>query len=76
MVRYLHGDSINLPTLGGSDLSESSKDFELSYVIQSGPAKDLAFRIREAFYRNEHTTASTFRSDNETRVNIDYTIKF
>lgn len=76
MVRYLHGDSINLPALGGSDLSESSKDFELSYVIQSGPAKDLAFRIREAFYRNEHTTASTFRSDNETRVNIDYTIKF
>lgn len=75
MMRYLHGDSINLPALGGNDLTESSKDLELAYVIQSGPAKGLAFRIREAFYRNQQGVASTFRSDNETRVNVDYTIK-
>ena len=75
MIRYLHGDHIDLPKLGGSSLTESSKDFELAYVIQSGPAKDLAFRVREAFYRNEQGAASTFRSDNETRINIDYTIK-
>ncbi|OAI92295.1 OprD family porin [Pseudomonas putida] len=75
MMRYLHGDSIDLPVLGGSSLTESSKDFELAYVIQSGPAKGLAFRVREAFYRNQQGAASTFRSDNETRINIDYTIK-
>lgn len=75
MVRYLHGDDIDLPALGGSSLKESSKDFELAYVIQSGPAKGLAFRVREAFYRNQQGAASTFRSDNETRINIDYTIK-
>ncbi|WP_454866890.1 OprD family outer membrane porin [Pseudomonas lini] len=66
--------------LGGGDakgfyVTESSKDLELAYVIQSGPAKDLAFRVREAFYRNEQGAASTFRSDNETRINVDYTIK-
>ncbi|MHC8287145.1 OprD family outer membrane porin [Pseudomonas sp. XS1P51] len=76
MIRYPHGDNINLPALGGgSSLTESSKDLELAYVIQSGPAKDLAFRVREAFYRNEQGAASTFRSDNETRTNVDYTIK-
>jgi hypothetical protein len=75
MVRYLRGTNIDLPQLGGSDLTESSKDLELAYVIQSGPAKGLALRLRNAFYRNEQTSASTFRSDNETRINIDYTLK-
>ncbi|NQD59078.1 OprD family porin [Pseudomonas sp. CM25] len=76
MVRYLRGSNIDLPHLGGRDLTESSKDLELSYVIQSGPAKDLAFRVRHAFYRNDLSAAATFRDDNETRVNIDYTLKF
>ncbi|EOG3620230.1 OprD family porin [Pseudomonas putida] len=75
MVRYLHGDNIDLPALGGKDLKESSKDFELQYVVQSGPAEGLSIRLREAFYRNQQGAASTFRSDNETRINIDYTIK-
>jgi hypothetical protein len=75
MVRYLRGTNIDLPQLGGSDLTESSKDLELAYVIQSGPAKGLALRLRNAFYRNEQSSASTFRSDNETRINIDYTLK-
>jgi hypothetical protein len=76
MVRYLRGTNIDLPNLGGRNLTESSKDLELSYVVQSGPAKDLAFRIRHAFYRNDLSAAATFRDDNETRVNIDYTIRF
>ncbi|WP_275629285.1 OprD family porin [Pseudomonas sp. 273] len=75
MARYLHGDSIDLPALGGGSLTESSKDFELAYVIQSGPAKGLAFRLRETFYRNQQNANATFRSDNETRINIDYTIR-
>ncbi|EJM34153.1 outer membrane porin, OprD family [Pseudomonas sp. GM33] len=75
MVRYLLGTNIDLPQLGGSDLTESSKDLELAYVIQSGPAKVLGLRLRNAFYRNEQSSASTFQSDNETRINIDYTLK-
>lgn len=75
MMRYLHGSNIDLPALGGRNLKESSKDFELQYVVQSGPAKGLVFRLREAFYRNQQGATSSFRSDNETRINIDYTFK-
>jgi hypothetical protein len=76
MLRYLHGSNIDLPRLGGSNLSESSKDLELSYVVQSGPVKGLGLRVRQNFYRNNLSSAATFRSDNETRVNVDYTWKF
>lgn len=76
MLRYLHGSNIDLPRLGGSDMSESSKDLELSYVVQSGPVKGLGVRLRQNFYRNDLSSAATFRSDNETRVNVDYTWKF
>ena len=75
MARYLRGSNIDLPHLGGSNLTESSKDLELAYVIQSGPAKGLAVRLRHALYRNEQSAESTFRSDNETRINVDYTLK-
>lgn len=76
MLRYLHGSNINLPRLGGSDMSESSKDLELSYVVQSGPVKGLGVRLRQNFYRSDLSSAATFRSDNETRINVDYTWKF
>ncbi|MBD8682525.1 OprD family porin [Pseudomonas sp. CFBP 13719] len=75
MLRYLHGSHINLPRLGGSHLSESSKDVELSYVVQSGPVKGLSVRLRQNVYRNDLSAAATFRSDNETRINVDYTWK-
>ena len=73
MLRYMRGTHIELPRLGGSDLTESSKDLELAYVVQTGPLRGLAFRAREAFYRSDLLPAATFRSDNETRINIDYT---
>ncbi|GAB7531527.1 OprD family porin [Pseudomonas sp. 3A(2025)] len=75
MLRYLHGSHIDLPNLGGSNLSESSKDLELSYVVQTGTAKGLAVRLRHAFYRSGLSGAATFRDDNETRINVDYTFK-
>ena len=75
MVRYLHGSNIDLPRLGGSNLSESTKDLELAYVVQSGPVKGLALRLRQNFYRNNLSSAATFRSSNETRINIDYSWK-
>ena len=76
MLRYMRGTNINLPSLGGSDLTESTKDVEMSYVIQSGPVAGLALRARHAFYRNDLSSAATFRSANETRINIDYTWRF
>lgn len=75
MVRYMRGTNIDLPRLGGKHLTESSKDLDLSYVVQSGPAQGLAIRLRHAFYRNDHKSTATFRSDNETRLNLDYTLK-
>ena len=77
MVRYLEGSNIELaPRYGGSDLRESERDLELSYVVQSGTFKNLAFRVRNALYRNDFRPNASFRDDNETRVNIDYTWKF
>ena len=75
MLRYLDGSHIELPTaLGGSGLNESEKDIELSYVVQSGPLKNVALRLRHAWYRNDFASAASFRDDNELRVNIDYTL--
>ncbi|WPN32310.1 OprD family porin [Pseudomonas sp. P5_109] len=75
MVRYLEGSNIQLPTaLGGDGLSESEKDVELSYVVQSGTFKGVSLRLRHAWYRNDFAPAASFRDDNETRVNIDYTL--
>jgi hypothetical protein len=75
MLRYLDGSNIQLPTaLGGDNLSESEKDVELSYVVQSGTFKGVSLRLRHAWYRNDFAPTATFRDDNETRVNIDYTL--
>jgi hypothetical protein len=75
MVRYVRGDNIELAKFGGSGLSESEKDVELSYTVQSGSLKDVALRVRHAWYRNDYNPGSTHRDDNELRVNIDYTLK-
>jgi hypothetical protein len=75
MVRYLHGSDIDLPVrLGGGGLTESEKDIEFSYVVQSGTFKDVTFRVRHAWYRNDFAPTASFRDDNELRVNIDYTL--
>lgn len=75
MVRYIDGSNIQLPTaLGGDDRSETEKDVELSYVLQSGSFKGLGLRVRHAWYRNDFAPAATFRDGNELRVNIDYTL--
>ena len=75
MLRYVSGDNIELARFGGSNLSESEKDIEVSYVLQSGPLKDLSLRLRNAWYRNDFTAQASHRDDKELRVNIDYTWK-
>ena len=59
MARYVNGwniDGTNAPA-GGSYVNVYGKDgkhhetnFEAKYVVQSGPAKDLSFRIRQAWH--------------------------
>ena len=76
MLRYVSGDNIELARFGGSNLSESEKDIEVWYVLQSGPLKDLSLRLRNAWYRNDFTAQASHRDDNELRLNIDYTWKW
>jgi hypothetical protein len=73
MLRYVSGGNIELAKLGGSNLTESEKDIELSYVLQGTPLKGLALRVRNAWYRNDFTAQASHRDDNELRVNVDYT---
>jgi imipenem/basic amino acid-specific outer membrane pore len=64
MTRYVKGwdiDGTNAPIDGayrtqtgapiyGSDGKHNETNFEAKYVVQSGPAKDLSFRIRQAWH--------------------------
>jgi hypothetical protein len=75
MLRYVSGDNIELAKLGGSNLKESEKDIEVSYVLQGTPLKGLALRVRNAWYRNDFTAQASHRDDNELRLNVDYTWK-
>ncbi|MHC8378426.1 OprD family outer membrane porin [Pseudomonas sp. MDT1-16] len=75
-IRYLKGNDIDLPVaLGGNGRSESERYTEISYVIQSGTFRDVAIRVRNSTYRNNFASTATFRDQNQTRINIDYTIK-
>ena len=75
VLRYVSGDNIELPKVGGSNLKESEKDIELNYVLQGTPLKGLALRVRNAWYRNDFSAQASHRDDNELRVNVDYTWK-
>ncbi|WP_223548698.1 OprD family porin [Pseudomonas sp. A-B-19] len=59
MVRYVNGwniDGTNTPAnspyagLYGADGKHHETNVEAKYVVQSGPAKDLSFRIRQAWH--------------------------
>ena len=49
-VRYVRGD--NVAVAGGNDGKEWERDFDVSYVIQSGPLKNLGLRWRNAMVRS------------------------
>jgi len=82
MVRYVKGWDIDYSSVsadsayysaaraGANDQSHHETNFETKYVVQSGPAKDLSFRIRQAWH-----TASSLQADgdaNEFRLIVDY----
>ncbi|MCS3467511.1 imipenem/basic amino acid-specific outer membrane pore [Pseudomonas sp. JUb42] len=81
MTRYISGtniDGTHTPSnstytgLYGADGSHHETNIEAKYVVQTGPAKDLSFRIRQAFHR-----ANTDENEgdvNEFRLIVDYPI--
>ncbi|WP_271196073.1 OprD family outer membrane porin, partial [Azotobacter vinelandii] len=59
----------------GGNREETERYLELSYVVQSGPLKNVALRLRNSRYQNSFAPNATMRDDNETRINVDYTWK-
>jgi imipenem/basic amino acid-specific outer membrane pore len=73
MTRYITGTNITVRDGSGAIVDENAKehelDFEAKYVIQEGAAKDLSFRIRNAFYRaNDSYTGDV----NDFRLIVEY----
>ncbi|MBN6774016.1 OprD family porin [Pseudomonas granadensis] len=79
MTRYVKGwdiDGTNTPTgsayagLYGEDGKHNETNLEAKYVVQSGPAKDLSFRIRQAWHQ---ANADQGEGDiKEFRLIVDY----
>lgn len=77
MTRYSKGVDIEIRNLPGEEFEQDALDFDLSYRIPTGKLEGLNLRARYSHYRNDMPAQGmAFRSDNETRVNIDYTWKF
>lgn len=77
MTRYSKGVDIKIRDLQGQEFEQSALDFDLSYRIPAGRLEGLNLRARHSHYRNDIPPAGmAFRSDDETRFNIDYTWKF
>ena len=56
----------------GDDGKHNETNFEAKYVVQSGPAKDLSFRVRQAWH---HANADETEGDvKEFRLIVDYPI--
>ena len=72
MTRYVRGTNIDNGVRNNGKNWE--RDTEAKYVLQSGAAKDLAFRLRQATYRGNdaaHTGAGT-TDVNEVRLIVEY----
>lgn len=84
MVRYINGKDIDGTKVSansayvkedgsplyGADGKHHETNFEAKYVVQSGPAKDLSFRIRQAWHR---ANADQGEGDqDEFRLIVDY----
>lgn len=59
---------------GSSEGRQWERDLEARYVIQSGPAKNLSIRVKQAVLRG-NSQAVTTKDSNEIKITIDYPIK-
>ncbi|MBC2382070.1 OprD family porin [Pseudomonas sp. WS 5106] len=70
MTRYVSGSGANTGTT--SNGKEWERDIEAKYVIQSGPAKDLSLRLRQATYRSSDAVYYGSASLDELRLIAQY----
>lgn len=67
LTRYVSGD--NAEYAGGSNGSEWERDIELKYVVQTGPLKNVAVRMRNAMFRSDFA-----RDADENRLIVSYSL--
>lgn len=67
LTRYVSGD--NAEYTGGSNGSEWERDIELKYVVQTGPLKNVAVRMRNAMFRSDFA-----RDADENRLIVSYSL--
>ncbi|MNM39484.1 Porin D precursor [compost metagenome] len=70
MTRYVRGSDANVTST--SNGKEWERDVDIKYVLQSGPAKDLSFRVRQATYRSSDGTYYDSPSIDELRLIVEY----
>jgi hypothetical protein len=70
---YVRGSNIDDGTTRGNG-TEREIFSQLTYVVQSGPAKDLSLRLRNSFLRVSNNASEYNVSGNETRIFVDYPI--
>ena len=68
MSRFLRGENFKI---GGQDAREREFNTDLTYVVQSGPLKDVFLRWRNVQYRGSHTV-----DNDENRLVVGYTFNF
>jgi hypothetical protein len=73
-VAYVRGDNIDDGTAGSGNGTEREIFSQLTYVVQSGPAKDLSVRLRNSFLRVSQDASAYNNEGNETRIFVDYPI--
>ena len=74
---YVYGWDIRVNNLT-DDAKEREFFNQVSYKVQTGPAKDLNIRVRNSIYRasDEYQTNAYIGDTNEWRIFVDFPIKF
>jgi len=67
MTRYISGD--NVSRAAGGEGKEWERNTELKYVVQSGPLKNVAVRLRNATFRSNFA-----RDADEVRLLVSYSL--
>jgi len=70
MTRYVRGTGATTRTTDSG--KEWERDIDVKYVMQSGPAKDLSFRVRQATYRSGDGVYYGSPSIDELRLIVEY----
>ncbi len=70
MTRYISGSNAKTATTDNG--KEWERDIQVGYTVQSGAAKDLNMRVRQATYRSSDGVYSGSPSIDEVRVILEY----